>query len=575
MACSAEDLVVWSDFPKGLRVLLLDEDANSAADTKLKLEAMDYFVFSYCNGTEALEAISKKTESFHVAIVEVTSANSHGIFRFLEMAKDLPTIAISDVHCLSTMMKCIALGAAEFLQKPLSEEKLRNIWQHVVHKAFNAGGNEISKSLQLINEKVVSMFRLQSEPADLKIELPIETETLEKGNESKDDISEDSDRFPAPSTPQLVKGGRSADDGYFQEPHKNCLNDKDNLDNATYLTEVRNSSHSKSKSVDNTTDNLPNVVVSNKEEPIPNHTEDAAEEEVTSDNGSKTDECSSMKDGSQPSSHMQNGENTESSVEDHDKKKSFLRSSSNSHSNKGSRKKIKVDWTPDLHRRFVQVVEQVGIDQAIPSKILELMKVEGLTRHNIASHLQKYRMHKRHILPKDDTRCMPHRYSLPRVYMQKPVIATPPFHSSCGVPPNQVFPFWGHPSYYTPATQMWGSTGFPTWHPSQGSWLWKTHPGIHADVWGCPVVPPYSQFPMASQNTIASNGWDACGAENRVSKDSYDFNLAEEVIDEVVKEAMSKPWLPLPLGLKPPSIDSVIAELQRQGIRTIPPTTRS
>ena len=49
---------------------------------------------------------------------------------------------------------------------------------------------------------------------------------------------------------------------------------------------------------------------------------------------------------------------------------------------------IQVDWTPDLHKKFVQAVEQLGVDQAIPSRILELMKVEGLTRHNVASHLQ-------------------------------------------------------------------------------------------------------------------------------------------------------------------------------------------
>jgi len=47
-----------------------------------------------------------------------------------------------------------------------------------------------------------------------------------------------------------------------------------------------------------------------------------------------------------------------------------------------------VDWTPELHKKFVKAVEQLGIDQAIPSRILELMKVEGLTRHNVASHLQ-------------------------------------------------------------------------------------------------------------------------------------------------------------------------------------------
>jgi len=47
---------------------------------------------------------------------------------------------------------------------------------------------------------------------------------------------------------------------------------------------------------------------------------------------------------------------------------------------------------------------------------------------------------------------------------------------------------------------------------------------------------------------------------------------AEEVIDNVVKEAISKPWLPLPIGLKPPSTDSVLAELSRQGISSIPPS---
>lgn len=42
MVCSADDLAVWRDFPKGLRVLLLDGDESSAAETRLKLEAMDY-----------------------------------------------------------------------------------------------------------------------------------------------------------------------------------------------------------------------------------------------------------------------------------------------------------------------------------------------------------------------------------------------------------------------------------------------------------------------------------------------------------------------------------------------------
>lgn len=47
-----------------------------------------------------------------------------------------------------------------------------------------------------------------------------------------------------------------------------------------------------------------------------------------------------------------------------------------------------MDWTPELHRRFVTAVEQLGIDKAVPSRILEIMGIDCLTRHNIASHLQ-------------------------------------------------------------------------------------------------------------------------------------------------------------------------------------------
>jgi SHAQKYF class myb-like DNA-binding protein len=36
----------------------------------------------------------------------------------------------------------------------------------------------------------------------------------------------------------------------------------------------------------------------------------------------------------------------------------------------------------------VQAVEQLGIDKAVPSKILEIMGIDCLTRHNVASHLQ-------------------------------------------------------------------------------------------------------------------------------------------------------------------------------------------
>ncbi|KAF7813243.1 putative two-component response regulator ARR21 [Senna tora] len=55
----------------------------------------------------------------------------------------------------------------------------------------------------------------------------------------------------------------------------------------------------------------------------------------------------------------------------------------------GQRKKPKVVWTTALHNRFLLAIRQIGMNKAVPKKILELMNVPGLTRENVASHLQK------------------------------------------------------------------------------------------------------------------------------------------------------------------------------------------
>ncbi|KAM1407230.1 hypothetical protein ACFXTH_001820 [Malus domestica] len=55
-------------------------------------------------------------------------------------------------------------------------------------------------------------------------------------------------------------------------------------------------------------------------------------------------------------------------------------------------KKPKVVWTNSLHNEFLLAIRQIGLDKAVPKRILEFMNVPGLTRENVASHLQKYRM---------------------------------------------------------------------------------------------------------------------------------------------------------------------------------------
>lgn len=57
-------------------------------------------------------------------------------------------------------------------------------------------------------------------------------------------------------------------------------------------------------------------------------------------------------------------------------------------------------WTKALHKRFAKAVDTLGLHTAVPKAIMELMQVPGLTRENIASHLQKYRAQMRATVPK-------------------------------------------------------------------------------------------------------------------------------------------------------------------------------
>ncbi|KAF3791040.1 Two-component response regulator-like [Nymphaea thermarum] len=597
MVCSADDLSLWKDFPKGLRVLLLEEDDHSAAEIRSKLEGMDYIVSAFQNISEALAAVSSDVGSFHVAIVEVNDANSQGCFKFLETVRGLPTIMISDIDCLSTMMRCIALGAAEFLQKPLSEDKLKNIWQHVVHKAFNTGASSLSASLKPVKEATASILQFQqgateSNNSDQPVQekcLP-SSEALLTDQELHIDPSLttehsqmpstqlDQETFQAPST-QLEQEGFGApssesDQEGFQVPSTQIdqggcvLDDYEISDGCQWLVdektndgispELKNYTFSDSKSVEITCKSSVCELASCMENSPPRLESTENDEEVNSAGECMVDKANDIM---HAVDNSQGVENLEQKIEKANVKNGTPPITS---SMKASKKKTKVDWTPELHRRFVQAVEQLGIEQAIPSRILELMKVEGLTRHNVASHLQKYRLHRRHTIHKVDDAAtrrnwQQHREAMQRyLYTNRPIMAFPPMHANCGMP-SPYYPVWGHP----PA-QPWAHSGFPPMYPPE-SWPWTRH----ADAWGCPVVPvqtPCSFFPQnpspVHQEEHNQESW----------KDFVDNYPTDEVIDKAVKEAISKPWLPLPLGLKPPSVESVLSELHRHGVSRIPPS---
>ncbi|KAK3163184.1 hypothetical protein QOZ80_1AG0000280 [Eleusine coracana subsp. coracana] len=274
---------------------------------------------------------------------------------------------------------------------------------------------------------------------------------------------------------------------------------------------------------------------------------------------------------------------------------------------KNSHGKRKVDWTPELHRKFVQAVEQLGIDKAVPSRILEIMGIECLTRHNIASHLQKYRSHRKHLMAREaeaaswaqkrqmyaaaapNNKDHRHHPTAAAAWVLPPTIGFPP-----PSPFSRPLHVWGHPPataveapllpvwprHLAPPPRPWVDPSAAYWHhhhPAARKW------GPQAVTQGTPCVPPppamLPRFPVPMPGMMPHPMYrpippppQTAGSSKLASLQlQLNAHPSKESIDAAIGDVLVKPWLPLPLGLKPPSLDSVMSELHKQGIPNIPP----
>nr|GMC90888.1 two-component response regulator ARR2-like [Ipomoea batatas] len=66
-----------------------------------------------------------------------------------------------------------------------------------------------------------------------------------------------------------------------------------------------------------------------------------------------------------------------------------LREKQNEESGGDTKKKPRLSWNvPEMHLRFVEAVNKLGYDKAVPNKIVEFMNEPGLTREHVSRHLQ-------------------------------------------------------------------------------------------------------------------------------------------------------------------------------------------
>lgn len=261
-AAGPAEVVVSDQFPAGLRVLVVDDDVTCLRILERMLNRFLYHVTTCTQAAVALALLRERKGFFHLVLSDVHMPDMDG-FKLLEhvgLEMDLPVIMMSADGRTSAVMKGIKHGACDYLIKPIREEELKNLWQHVIRKKWNE-----SKELE-------------------------QSGSFE-GNERQKPGNDDA---------EYASSATEGTEGTLKHQRKRTS------------------------------------------------TKDDDDDEPENDDPSAS-------------------------------------------------KRPRVVWSVELHQQFVCAVNQLGIDKAVPKRILELMNVPGLTRENVASHLQKFRLYLKRI----------------------------------------------------------------------------------------------------------------------------------------------------------------------------------
>lgn len=133
-------------FPQGLKVLLVAADEQARDGVAAQLKDCEYSVTACSSVGNACESLA--CNSYDIVLAEAGDLRAgKGDAQLLVKGKgQVPLILMSESEAPGEVLQGIHLGAVDFLKRPLSPLKLRNIWQHTVRRMMiDVGGGETGR----------------------------------------------------------------------------------------------------------------------------------------------------------------------------------------------------------------------------------------------------------------------------------------------------------------------------------------------------------------------------------------------------------------------------------------------
>lgn len=119
-----------------LKILLCDNDSKSSQEVFTLLLRCSYQVISVRSARQVIHALNAEGPDIDIILTEVDLPMAKGMKMLKYVTRDkelrrIPVIMMSAQDEVSVVVKCLRLGAADYLVKPLRTNELLNLWTHI------------------------------------------------------------------------------------------------------------------------------------------------------------------------------------------------------------------------------------------------------------------------------------------------------------------------------------------------------------------------------------------------------------------------------------------------------------
>ncbi|XP_022972507.1 two-component response regulator-like APRR1 isoform X2 [Cucurbita maxima] len=119
-----------------VKILLCDNDSKSSQEVFTLLLRCSYQVISVRSARQVINALNAEGPDIDIILTEVDLPMAKGMKMLKYVTRDkelrrIPVIMMSAQDEVSVVVKCLRLGAADYLVKPLRTNELLNLWTHI------------------------------------------------------------------------------------------------------------------------------------------------------------------------------------------------------------------------------------------------------------------------------------------------------------------------------------------------------------------------------------------------------------------------------------------------------------